>query len=259
MIYPMIYYVSVSLDSLEDSIDRIAREGFHPEIRMDNADRLMELSNGEVGRLKQLLSERAFTSFTHAPFFGLDIASLDTKVSAYTESALMRALEVTALLGGLVMVMHTGYLPYFSRAGRRLWFRNWGSRMPRIVEKAEQLGVAILLENTWEDRPEVLAHLIDLIPRMKVGICLDTGHLNVFSRLPLRNWWRLLGSRVEAFHIHDNDGISDDHLVPGEGTFDFGELAGLIRRLESPPLMDLEVPLERAAEGRRYIESLLGP
>lgn len=253
----MIFYISVTLNSLEDSIDRVAREGFHPEIRMDNADRLMELSDGEVGKLKKLLDERAFTPFTHAPFFGLDIASLDTKVSAYTESALVQALEVTALLGGRVMVMHTGYLPYFSRGGRRLWFRNWDSRMPRVVEQAEQLGVKVVLENTWEDRPEVLAHLIDMLPRGTVGVCLDTGHLNVFSRLPLQNWWRVLGAHVEAFHIHDNDGISDDHLVPGEGTFDFSALADLIRRLESPPLMDLEIPLERADEGRRYIESLL--
>ncbi len=253
----MVFYVSVPLDKLEDSIDHVTREGFHPEIRMDNAERLLNLTDRDAGGMRRLLEERALTSFTHAPFFGLDIASLDAKVSQYSEDTLKRALEVTALLGGRVMVMHTGYLPFFSRSGRRLWFRNWNSRMPQVVERALELDVRIALENTWEDRPEVIAHLIDMLPRDAVGVCLDTGHLNVFSRLPLNNWWRALGAKVVALHIHDNDGMSDDHLVPGEGTFDFRALAGLIGKLDTPPLMDFEVSLDRAAEGRRYIESLL--
>ncbi len=129
----MVFYVSVPLDKLEDSIDHVTREGFHPEIRMDNAERLLNLTDRDAGRMRRLLEERALTSFMHAPFFGLDIASLDTKVSQYSEDTLKRALEVTALLGGRVMVMHTGYLPFFSRSGRLLWFRNWNSRMPQVV------------------------------------------------------------------------------------------------------------------------------
>jgi sugar phosphate isomerase/epimerase len=33
--------------------------------------------------------------------------------------------------------------------------------------------------------------------------------------------WLAIGDRIAALQLHDNDGLSDDHQVPGTGTFDF--------------------------------------
>jgi sugar phosphate isomerase/epimerase len=225
---------------------------------MDDAGLLRELTDPDLRRLRGMLDERSLTTFTHAPFFGLDIASVDAGISTYSMQCIERALAAAAALGAPVAVMHTAYLPFFSRSGRRLWFRNWADRMPRIVARAADLGVTIAFENTWEDRPEILVHLLDLLPGAAAGVCLDTGHLNVFSRIPLRRWWERLGDRVIALHVHDNDGMSDDHLVPGSGTFDFGALGRLVRGMRRPPLISFEVPLPNAAQGRRYFQELLG-
>jgi sugar phosphate isomerase/epimerase len=130
--------------------------------------------------------------------------------------------------------------------------------MPQIVKKARGFGVTLALENTWEDRPEVLAHLLGMLPRDEVGVCLDTGHLNAFSSLPVARWWNCVGDRIVALHLHDNDGISDDHLAPGRGTFDFGTLAGFLEGLDPFPLIDLEVDHAHALEGRRYLEGIFG-
>jgi sugar phosphate isomerase/epimerase len=254
----MKYFVSVPLSRLETDIDRVVREGFHPEVRMASVDYLMKLTPVDVDRLGRMLERRSLPVFTHGPFFGLDVASLDTHISEYSVRCLKKGLEVTAALGGTVMVMHTGYLPQFSRGGRRHWFRNWNGRMPRIVEHAEKLGVTLALENTWDDRPEVIEYLIDLLPGAGAGICLDTGHLNAFSRLSIGAWWDLIGERVVALHLHDNDGLSDDHLAPGRGTFDFEELVMRVMRMPEPPLIDLEVDLPVASEGRRYLDVLFG-
>ena len=152
--------------------------------------------------------------------------------------------------------MHTGYLPQFSRGGRRHWFRNWAERMPRIVDHAAESGVTLALENTWDDRPDVLLHLADLLPEDSVKFCLDTGHVNTFSRIDTDSWWDAIGDRVVALHLHDNDGLSDDHLAPGRGTFDFVRLFDRIASRGEQPLLDLEVDLESAEEGRAYIEAL---
>lgn len=128
--------------------------------------------------------------------------------------------------------------------------------MPAILEKANTLGVRIAVENAWEERPEALQRLVELLPGGEAWVCLDTGHINAFSRLPVQRWWDVLGERVIALHLHDNDGLSDDHLPPGTGIFDFPALVGILRDREPLPLMTLEVDLEQAAAGRLYLESL---
>jgi sugar phosphate isomerase/epimerase len=166
------------------------------------------------------------------------------------------AFAVTAGLGGSAMILHTNYSPFISRAGLREWLGNWSERMPPILEKARGLGVRIALENAWEERPEVLAHLIDILPAGAAMACLDMGHINAFSHLGVRRWWEVLGDRVIALHLHDNDGLSDDHLPPGAGIFDFPALVELVRGREPLPLMTLEVDIHRAVEGKRYLEDL---
>ena len=49
------------------------------------------------------------------------------------------------------------------------------------------------------------------------GLCLDTGHLNLLN-LDMRWYIPILGKRIKALHIHDNDGIVDRHKAPYTGT-----------------------------------------
>jgi sugar phosphate isomerase/epimerase len=252
----MIFHASVMLDELEERLDAVVRAGFHPEVRMTDVEHMRRLSDGEVSRLRRLLEARGLTTFTHGPFLGLDIASLNDHIAEYSAECLVRGCEVTAGLGGSTMIVHTNYSPFFSRAGLREWLGNWSARMPSILRKAEGLGVRVALENAWEERPEVLAHLIDVLPAGGAFACLDAGHINAFSHLSVKRWWDVLGSRAVALHLHDNDGLSDDHLPPGAGTFDFPALVSLVRKRGTIPLMTLEVDLPGAVEGRRYLEGL---
>ncbi len=253
----MEFYVSVPLSRFDELIDQVVELGFHPEIRMTKADYLARLGEGDLGRMKERLDRDSLNVFTHGPFFGLDIASLDRCLSEYSADCFLIGLEATSRLGGGIMVMHTGYMPQFSRGGRRHWFRNWTERMPRIVDRARELGVRIALENTWDDRPDVLLHLADSIPGGDIEFCLDTGHVNVFSRLPIGRWWDALGDRVAVLHLHDNDGLSDDHMEPGKGTIDFPGLARRVRDSGRMPLLDLEMDLADVEYGRLYVEGLL--
>jgi sugar phosphate isomerase/epimerase len=253
----MIFHASVVLDELETKLDSVVRAGFNPEVRKTSVDHLRLLTDEDVGRMRRLLEARGLTTFTHGPFLGgLDISSLNDHVAGYSAECLLRGLEVTAGLGGPVMVVHTNYSPFYSRAGLRIWLGNWGERMPAVLDRARALGVRVALENVWEERPEVLARLVEALPDGAAAVCLDTGHINAFSRLPVKRWWDVLGDRVVALHLHDNDGLSDDHLPPGEGIFDFPALVGLLRSRDPLPLMTLEVEPGRAVRGRRYLEDL---
>ena len=52
------------------------------------------------------------------------------------------------------------------------------------------------------------------------GFCLDTGHMLLCGLDPFKTVTQL-GSRISAFHIHDNDGWDDQHLAPYMGILDW--------------------------------------
>lgn len=253
----MIFHASVLLDELEEKFDSIARAGFHPEVRMTDVEHLMRVPDADVARMRTLIESRHLSTFTHGPFLGLDVASLNGHIARYSAECVERGCEVTAGLGGSTMVVHTNYSPFYSREGLREWLGNWGERMGAVLAKAARLGVRVALENAWEERPEALARLVDVLPPGAAMVCLDTGHINAFSRRPVRRWWDVLGDRVVALHLHDNDGSSDDHLPPGRGIFDFPALAEILRGRDPLPLMTFEVDVDGAIEGRSYLETLL--
>jgi sugar phosphate isomerase/epimerase len=91
-----------------------------------------------------------------------------------------------------------------------------------IVEKAALANVRVALEvipNSLSSA-EALAHLIEEdLDGLDVGVCLDYGHAHLMGDL---------GEAVEALsghlwttHVHDNDGMRDEHLVPYAGTIDW--------------------------------------
>ena len=77
----------------------------------------------------------------------------------------------------------------------------------------------------------------DLIDRLNkeagkecFGLCLDTGHLQI-AHGDFRTYIPVLGKRIKALHIHDNDGVQDLHRAPYTGTIcwkDFYEALGQI-------------------------------
>jgi fructoselysine 3-epimerase len=70
---------------------------------------------------------------------------------------------------------------------------------------------------TVEDGMKAIAELGS--PK-NLGLCLDTGHLFI-NREAVSDAPSLVGKLPLHFHVDDNRGKGDDHLVPGEGDIDF--------------------------------------
>lgn len=75
------------------------------------------------------------------------------------------------------------------------------------------------LEGVCSD-PYEAAEMIDNLNtkagRKCFGFCLDTGHINLL-RIDFRKFIPILGERICALHIHDNNQIGDQHLAPYTG------------------------------------------
>ncbi len=91
----------------------------------------------------------------------------------------------------------------------------------RIVEKGEDLGVTIAVENTRS--PAHLDWLFDRIQSPRLGLCYDSSHDWLYCAEPghlLRRW----GPRLLCTHLSDTDGRRDQHWLPRNGVIDFAIL-----------------------------------
>jgi len=91
------------------------------------------------------------------------------------------------------------------------------NRVRRIVEKAERCAVNVAFENLWE--LELLEYVLDNIGSNRAGFCFDSGHHHCRARN--HDLLSKYGSRLMALHLHDNDGVDDQHRLPFDGTIDW--------------------------------------
>src|SRR5664279_5495626 len=123
---------------------------------------------------------------------------------------------------------------------------------PRTIEHAETalehlgafarpLGVRLLVENLISEptTPEHLVTILELGHLTNVGVCLDLGHAHI--TVGIAEAISLLNTRIQSLHVHDNHGIKDEHLWPGDGTIEWPATARLLNDLKTPPAAVLEI------------------
>ncbi len=123
------------------------------------------------------------------------------------------------------------------------------SALEEISLFARQRGVEVLLENTPNglSSAERLLLFFD-ITHLNLGLCLDVGHANMKEGVEVA--FRLMESRLRSTHLHDNDGVNDQHLLPlgAGGSIDWKKTMELLRRHpdQYPLLLELKDPREAA-------------
>ncbi len=99
-------------------------------------------------------------------------------------------------------------------------------RYGKIAEAAEKYGVRLALENSVY--PKYVRFLLDSLRSPYVGFCYDSGHENAFSKG--ENYLERYADRLFAMHLHDNDGVSDQHGIPMTGQIDWKRTVSQLRR-----------------------------
>ncbi|MCL2507723.1 MAG: sugar phosphate isomerase/epimerase [Oscillospiraceae bacterium] len=137
------------------------------------------------------------------------------------------------------MIIHTGcgagYLPPVSDVSI--------TRLERMIDKAERLGVNIAVENQCD--PEKILRAMEILERFdspRLGMCYDSGHGNTDNSLGYgKEMLRRFGHRLMALHLHDNDGSRDQHRLPFDGSVDWPSLMRQIEELgyKGPTTLEL--------------------
>ena len=152
-------------------------------------------------------------------------------------------IDFTARLGGDAVVMHAypptvrpDLAPY-----NDFLFDQIRRSLDDLQAYAVTRGVRIALENLIDfaateaevadvtqagDNAELLARLITAYPPEFLGFCFDSGHA-ILGR-DRTDAYAPLFARLAVLHLHDNDGIDDQHLPVYDGAVKWEQLAGLI-------------------------------
>jgi sugar phosphate isomerase/epimerase len=165
----------------------------------------------------------------HGPFFELIPASRDQQIQQVVRSRFQRAVELANVVGAQHLILHTGYIP--KTYSRRTWIANsvafWLSFLSNLPA-----GIQLHLENVYEDDPGMIAELIDKVnealDRKALTVCLDVGHVHANSSHGLEDWIVGLGSAIRYTHLHNNDGVLDDHWGLWRGKIDMARVLGLL-------------------------------
>jgi sugar phosphate isomerase/epimerase len=160
-------------------------------------------------------------------------------------------LETAADFGLTTMAMHVGDR---HEVVEGIPFDELHSNMLRALEEllpvAERCGITLSIENAYNicNTPEKLVDAVKHFDSPYLGVCYDAGHANLMHpafrecETPTLDFYWYDHSNIQwddqilekmlpyitCCHLHDNNGIKDQHKMPGDGTIDWKHVMGLL-------------------------------
>lgn len=230
------------VDEPEGAILEFEKSGvLYTELAHEHGDMLLRRSDDHIG------TGRKFADFMHshgvhspqghlrfpAPF------ATDPEIYDY----LVRQIEMYAAIGVKRAVLHGDYMRELDLTDKERHERNIDA-VARLMSMIDHVDITICLENLCGVNRGI-DELLDIIERVgspKLGICLDTGHLNLTKTSSHREFILKAGDRLKALHIADNDGSGDQHLAPfGKGRIDFVDIMRALREIDYHGLFNYEI------------------
>lgn len=204
---------------------------------------------------------------THAPFpvWMPDAPGLHERMTEITK----KAIAVSGYLGAPYCVVHPVFHPVTAlrHTAEEEWALNrafYTSLIPALRES----GVVCCLENMFTNggegrrvgsacsefpvAAEWIDRLNDIAGEELFGFCFDAGHCHLTNQ-NMRRAVNVMGQRIKALHIHDNDGHTDWHMAPYMGTADWESFLQGLRDIG----YDHDINFETFHVPQKYPEALM--
>jgi sugar phosphate isomerase/epimerase len=196
----------------------------------------LEHFNYEDYRKVDLLAEkmkefdiRAYSM--HMPIGKVDISQEEEWGRVWSIREIEKAGLALSKLGGEILVVHRGGEVKGCRDGR---IEKSLESLEELLDFCKEWGLKLALENTLPgelgDKIDELLSLVNKFNSSCMGICLDTGHINIEGN-PIEAI-KKIGSKLIHLHIQDNLGQIDNHFLPGKGNINWEKLINLLRQIK---------------------------
>lgn len=198
---------------------------------------------------------------THGPWGpGWDITETNLERRPILIEAHKKLLEIMGGLGVKTYTVHphAGFNPDLRQD--ELMRNNAIETLTALLPVAEKANIVIAIENNFTP-PCTGERIVDLITYFNspfIGANYDSGHAHIldpapgkkFSDISPRDYWKLYPQEFQQHqletmlpylvtcHLHDNDGLGDSHLPPGQGTIDWKKTMAMIS--SAPHLLEYQ-------------------
>jgi sugar phosphate isomerase/epimerase len=252
-------HVNVPYPMLRSRTEFALKNRIHPEIYFSGQD-LDTYDENEARDLAEKLRGNGLEITFHGPFMDLSPGGVDARIKEVTAERFSTTIQLAEIFRPETIVFHAGYEKWRFDGDADLWLKSSLQTWRPLVNAAEEVGVTLVLENVYEETPDSIATLLSEMGSPRFRFCLDTGHHNIFSQVPLSFWIETLGKHLSEIHLHDNHREMDEHLPIGEGSFDFEQLFALLSQYGLNPIYTLEPHqedhLKRGLEAiKKYVSS----
>jgi len=192
----------------------------------DNPNETKHL-NPELARKVGLKVENIHTPFEGANKFWMDL--LDGEAYLNSQMSCIHDCSEHSIQTMVLHISQGAIQPDITPVGIK--------RLNQLVEEAERYNINLAFENMRD--PKHLRYILENIKSDRVKFCFDSGHQN--CRTPDEDIISLFGDRIAAVHLHDNDGINDQHDLPFDGTVKWKEIMNKLKDVKYTGATALEV------------------
>lgn len=211
---------------------------------------------------QQLLPEYRLPLACHGPLIDLNPISPDLDIRDISQKRYSESLEAAKLLGANYVIFHTQFTPlYYALGNVDAWLNECAAYWQQMIEEhlAEFPNMTILLENFLEDKPQLLRQLSEKVNHPQFRICLDTGHANLASAVPITHWVDELEHHLTYLHVHNNYGQTDDHFALENGSINFDSVMNKLVKHPNQYVVSLEMnKLEDIKTSYELLERYMG-
>lgn len=209
--------------SLTDRLTAIAQAGI-PAVNIGTSQirNLLKSETWDTRLLGEKINVRGLAvDWVHAPFRIPVIYDASSEMYHLSMGSMKCVLDIAADLGGDTVIVHAMNQEFPEDIATTPYLEQLIEAYTVLVSYARERGVKVAVENIDEPYSfPILQTLFDQVDGLT--FCFDTGHAQKYKvwdqYIP-----RYIG-KISALHIHDNHGEIDEHLIPGDGIIDFGDL-----------------------------------
>ncbi len=203
----------------------------------DAANRLLDGYQGRIG--------------IHGPFSGFAIDTADPDMRDIVIRRIDQALDVCAALGAVQIVLHSPYTSWDNNNidlkpnGRARKISAVHDCLASAVNRAENQGVVIVIENIQDINPLDRLTLAESFQSAAVKVSVDTGHAQFthaqYGAPSVGRFITVAGSMLGHVHLQDADGFADRHWAIGEGTIEWHGVFQALSGIPAKPHLVLEL------------------
>ncbi len=232
-------HVHVPYPQLESAFPFIRERRLNVELFF-SAETLDGLIPEQLASWVARLDDAEIRRTIHAPFMDLSPGSFEPLLREITSRRFHQVMDAAALIRPRVVVFHPGYDKWRYGESRERWLAESLPLWQEMVERGEECGCIIAVENIFEEEPSTLYDLITCVDSPRLRHCFDMGHWNLFKKVSLEEWFSILGPFMAETHIHDNHGEKDEHLPIGEGNLDSRLIFSLLQQYAPDAVRTIE-------------------